>query len=72
MSDAEKNKEYDGRSVEIDTGYYRVQVWGDPDDDFETVMEKAVEVSNVAKNDALKMDSRVTDTDLESEIRQYK
>jgi hypothetical protein len=57
----EHTKEDDGRSVEIDTGFYRVQVWGDTGDSFEAVMAKAIEAADRAKEDAVDLDDRIDD-----------
>lgn len=60
-SDVEYTREDDGRSVEIDTGFYRVQVWGDTDDSFDDVMQKAERAADRAKADAVEMDDRIDD-----------
>lgn len=52
----EDYSENDGRSVHIDTGFYEVQVWGDPGDDFEAVMDKAHEAADRAKADRKELD----------------
>jgi len=57
-SDSE-HREVDGRCVEIDTGFYRVQVWGDPEDSFEEVREQANTAADRAKADV--KDLRDTD-----------
>lgn len=51
MSDTDTNHEHDGRCVKIDTGYYEVQVWGDPDDNFADVAEQAEQAADRAKAD---------------------
>jgi hypothetical protein len=54
-------EERDGRSVEIDTGFYRVQVWGDPQDSFDEVVGKAHDAAERAKEDAAELDDRIED-----------
>jgi len=64
MTDDEKtetNEERDGRCIEIDTGFYRVQVWGDPQDSFDEVAEKARDAADRAKEDAAELDRRIED-----------
>lgn len=58
----EESIETDGRSIEIDTGFYRVQVWGDPEDSFAEVAEQAKDAADRAKADAVDLDDRI-DTD---------
>ena len=53
--------EHDGRSIQIDTGFYEVQVWGDPDDDFEAVRKKAEQAADRAKADVQELDDRIDD-----------
>jgi hypothetical protein len=57
----EISRESDGRTVEIDTGFYRVQVWGDPDDSFDEVLTKAKAAADRAKADAVDLDDRIED-----------
>lgn len=57
----ERSIEDDGRSVEIDTGFYRVQVWGDTDDSFAEVMERLWQAADRAKEDAVDLDDRIDD-----------
>lgn len=46
------SEDSDGRSVVIDIeGYYKVQVWGDPDDEFSEVMDKLEEAADRAVED---------------------
>jgi len=65
--DAEEttDHEHDGRSARIDTGYYEVQVWGDPDDEFETVLEAADRLADRALADVESLDERLDTTDKE-------
>jgi hypothetical protein len=58
-TDSEYKREDDGRSVEIDTGYYHVHVWGDTEDSFEAVMDKAEEAAKLAKHDVIDLDDRM-------------
>jgi len=51
-----------GRSVEIDTGFYRVEVSGPEDDCFETLMENAMQACDRAKADAVELDDRIEDS----------
>lgn len=62
----ERTAEADGRSVEIDTGAYRVQVWGDPDDSFEEVLRKAEAAADRAKADVGDLNDQ-----LDGDDRQY-
>lgn len=57
----EDTRTTDGRSIEIDTGFYRVRVWGDPEDSFETVAERARDACDRAKEDAVDLDDRIDD-----------
>lgn len=57
----ERSLEDDGRSVEIDTGFYRIQVWGDTDDSFGDVMDKAMQAADRAKEDSVDLDDRIDD-----------
>ena len=59
--DTGTKREHDGRSVHIDTGFYEVQVWGDPDDDLETVRETAEQAADRAKADVQELDDRIDD-----------
>ena len=51
----EDYSENDGRSVKIETNYYNIQTWGDPDDSFDEVMEKAERAADRAKADVKEM-----------------
>ncbi len=65
MSDADETHhtedyyENDGRAVRIDTGYYEIQVWGDTDDSFADVMEKAERAADRAKDDVEDLNSQL-------------
>lgn len=59
--DVDHSREDDGRSIQIDTGFYCVQVWGDTDDSFDETMEKAMEAADRAKADAVELDDRIDD-----------
>ena len=63
MSDDDngEKREHDGRTIKIDTGFYEIQVWGDPDDDFDTVLEKAKQAADRAKADVEELDDRIDD-----------
>lgn len=54
--DPDSSRNHDGRSVRIDTGYYEVQVWGDPDDGFAEVVERAEAAADRAKADVRELD----------------
>ena len=54
-SDSE-HREVDGRCVKIDTGYYSVQTWGDPDDSFDEVRQQAEAAADRAKADIRDLD----------------
>jgi len=41
----------DGRCVKIETPHYSVQSWGDPDDSFDEVLDKAEAAADRAKAD---------------------
>jgi hypothetical protein len=60
-TDSECNHEHDGRSIKIDTGFYEVQVWGDPDDDFEAVKAKAEAAADRARADVEALDERISE-----------
>lgn len=47
----------DGRTVHIDTDYYEVRVWGDPDDEMDDVIETAERAADRAREDIEEMDS---------------
>jgi len=54
----ENHRENDGRSVLIDTGFYEIQVWGDPDDSFDEVADKAKDAADRAKDDVEELDEK--------------
>lgn len=58
----EKSTESDGRSIEIDTGHYRVQVWGDPDDDLDDLMDQLTDAADRAKADLKELDKHANAT----------
>lgn len=59
----EKSIESDGRSVEIETGFYRVQVWGDPEDSLEETERLAYRAADRAKDDVDDLDDRLDGDD---------
>lgn len=67
MTDNNENggetREHDGRSVKIDTGFYEVQVWGDPDDSFAEVQEAAFDAADRARQDVEEMDDQLDGDD---------
>lgn len=62
----EVERAYNGRSIEIDTGFYHIEVTGDPDDSFEAVLDCAERVADRAKEDVEELDDR-----LDSDNRHY-
>jgi len=58
----EDTSQADGRSVQINTGFYNVQVWGDPEDTLSDVLDAANEAADRAKSDLVELDSGVNDT----------
>ena len=57
--DSSTEHEHDGRSVEIDAGFYKVQVWGDPDDDLDDVMSAAEEAADRAREDHKHLEDQI-------------
>lgn len=55
----EQSETSDGRSVQIQTAFYTVQAWGDPDDSFETVRNEAFTAADRAKADTEELDDRL-------------
>jgi len=60
---SEEYSETDGRCILIDTGFYKVQVWGDPEDSFDEVAEKAKDAADRAKDDVEELDKRLDGDD---------
>lgn len=58
----ERSIESNGRHVRIDTGFYEVQVHGDPEDTLEDVKETALSVAAEARADAEEMDDNYDTT----------
>ena len=52
----QEKSESDGRSIELDTGYYHVQVWGDPGDDMEDLTDTLENVADRALEDLQKLE----------------
>jgi len=50
-----------GRTVEIDTGFYYVEVSGDDGDTLEDVCDAAEALADRAKADATELDGRIDD-----------
>jgi hypothetical protein len=61
--ESEQTAEYDGGSIEIDAGAYRVQVWGDPDDSLDDLRDLAFEAADRAKADVQELDDRMDNGD---------
>jgi len=54
--DEPDSDEYDGRVVVVDTGFYCVEVQGDPDDSFASVMDAVESVCGMAKAHVIEID----------------
>jgi len=65
MSDDGEETSFDfgGRSIEVDTGYYTVEITGDPDDDFETIFKLVEKAATLAKEDVEQLDDRIDNGD---------
>ena len=48
-----------GRTIKIDTGFYKIEVYGDPKDSFEDVEAKAQELAAQAKKHVEDIDKQL-------------
>lgn len=51
-----EEEEANGRTVQINTGFYEVQVWGDPEDGLEDVLNAAHDAADRAKRDVVELE----------------
>jgi len=58
-NNCEKTAEETGRTIKIDTGYYKVEVYGEPGDDFQTVQKYAKEEAERAKSHVEDLESQI-------------
>ena len=71
MGDSESDSEescdssesHNGRHIRVDTGFYEVQVHGDPDDNLADLLEVFTEAADRAKEDVEDLDDRISETD---------
>jgi len=61
--DQTDSREYDGRSIQIDTGYYEVHVWGDPDDSLGVLLDVANDAADRAMEDLEHIDNQTESDD---------
>ena len=59
----DESTEHNGRHIRVDTGFYEVQVHGDPDDNLADLLELTNELADRAKADAQELDARMDNGD---------
>jgi hypothetical protein len=61
--DDERTVEASGRHVRVSTGFFEVQVNGDPDDSLADVQETAFDIVDKTMDDVQELDDRLDDGD---------
>lgn len=55
----DSSEEHNGRHIRVDTGYYEVQVHGDPDDNLSDLLDVFNEAADRALEDVEQLDDRI-------------
>lgn len=60
--DSEVTTEYDGRAICVSTNFYNVQVYGEPGDSLDDLVEILFTVTDQAMKDNIELDTRLDES----------